>query len=260
MSKLNIALVQIPLVWHNPPENRNLIKSKLDAFFQTNKHFDLVVLPETFTTGFTMTPQAIDYTEAGLTISWMQYLARMYHTAICGSIVVKEGTTYFNRFYFVHPDTKVEHCDKHHTFTPAGESNAYGQGHERKLIHYKGFVIRPLICYDLRFPVWSRNDQDYDLLLYVANWPSPRIGAWDTLLRARAIENISYCIGVNRLGDDPNGNFYPGHSSLYDPLGNQLLFSKDDGISVGTIDRELITSTRSKLNFLADRDRFQIDN
>ncbi len=260
MSKLNIALVQISLVWHNPPENRNLIKSKLDAFFQTNKHFDLVVLPETFTTGFTMTPQAIDYTEAGLTISWMQYLARMYHTAICGSIVVKEGTTYFNRFYFVHPDTKVEHCDKHHTFTPAGESNAYGQGHERKLIHYKGFVIRPLICYDLRFPVWSRNDQDYDLLLYVANWPSPRIGAWDTLLRARAIENISYCIGVNRLGDDPNGNFYPGHSSLYDPLGNQLLFSKDDGISVGTIDWELITSTRSKLNFLADRDRFQIDN
>ncbi len=260
MSKLNIALVQTPLVWHNPPENRNLIKSKLDAFFQTNKHFDLVVLPETFTTGFTMTPQAIDYTEAGLTISWMQYLARMYHTAICGSIVVKEGTTYFNRFYFVHPDTKVEHCDKHHTFTPAGESNAYGQGHERKLIQYKGFVIRPLICYDLRFPVWSRNDQDYDLLLYVANWPSPRIGAWDTLLRARAIENMSYCIGVNRLGDDPNGNFYPGHSSLYDPLGNQLLFSKDDGISVGTIDRELITSTRSKLNFLADRDRFQIDN
>jgi|SRR6056300_582308 predicted amidohydrolase len=259
MSKLNIALVQTPLVWHNPPENRNLIKSKLDAFFQTNKHFDLVVLPETFTTGFTMTPEAIDYTEAGLTISWMQYLARMYNTAICGSIVVKEGATYFNRFCFVHPDTKVEHYDKHHTYSPAGESEAYEQGMKRTLIQYKGFVIRPLICYDLRFPVWSRNDQDYDLLLYVANWPSPRIGAWDTLLRARAIENMSYCIGVNRLGDDPNGNFYPGHSSIYDPLGNQLLFSKDDGISVGTIDKELITSTRSKLNFLADRDHFQIN-
>lgn len=260
MSLLTIALVQTPLVWHNPAENRKLIKSKLDVFFQKNKHFDLVVLPETFTTGFTMNPEQIDYAEAGLTLSWMQYLARMYNSAICGSMVVKDGDAYYNRFYFVHPDTKVDTYDKHHSFTLAGESEAYGQGEERKLINYKGFVIRPLICYDLRFPVWSRNDQDYDLLLYVANWPSPRIEAWDTLLKARAIENLSFVVGVNRIGDDPNGLHYPGHSSIYDPLGKQLLYSEQDGISVGTIDKEYVKATRTKLNFLADRDQFKINS
>lgn len=258
MSLLTIALVQTPLVWHNPPENRRLIKEKLDVFFQKNKHFDLVVLPETFTTGFTMNPDQIDSIESGLTLSWMQYLARMYNSAICGSIVVKDGNVFYNRFYFVHPDTKVDYYDKHQSFSLAGEKEAYGQGNKRTLINYKGFVIRPLICYDLRFPVWSRNDQDYDLLLYVANWPSPRIAAWDTLLKARAIENLSYVIGVNRLGEDPNGLFYPGHSSIFDPLGNQLLYTEQEGISVGVVDIELIKAIRSKLNFLADRDSFEI--
>jgi len=258
MSQLTIALVQIPLVWHHPPDNRSQIKDRLDVFFQKHKSFDLIVLPEMFTTGFTMNPEQIDPIEAGLTLSWMQYLARLYSCAICGSIVVKENHTYYNRFYFVHPDTKVEYYDKHHSFSLAGEKEAYGQGNIRTLINYKGFVIRPLICYDLRFPVWSRNDQDYDLLLYVANWPSPRINAWDALLKARAIENISYVVGVNRVGEDPNGLHYPGHSSVYDPLGKQLVYTEQEGITLATIDTELIKAVRTKLNFLADRDSFTL--
>ncbi|MEM6892514.1 MAG: nitrilase family protein [Bacteroidota bacterium] len=250
---LKVALVQTHLHWENPIGNRLNLQEK---FQEIETPVDLIVLPEMFTTGFTMTPQHIDEAEAEKTLFWMQEMAEKYDAIIVGSQVFFEDSNYFNRLFCVDAKGVLGQYDKRHTFTLAGEDTVYQKGKTRLQFEVNGFTICPLICYDLRFPVWSRNVEDYDVLLYVANWPSPRILAWDALLKARAIENMAYCIGVNRIGMDPEGHEYPGHSSVYDVLGNQIVFSEKEEILMANLSKSHVEKYRNKLKFLDDRDSF----
>jgi len=250
--ELKIALVQSHLLWENPQANREMFNEKLASL---SSNVDLIVLPEMFTTGFTMSPEKIAVEEKFKTTEWMKQWAQKCDAAVVGSIVNPEQDKIYNRLWFVHPDGTSTY-DKRHTFTLAGEDKVYARGEERLLQSFKGFTFCPLICYDLRFPVWSRNVNNYDVLLYVANWPTPRISAWDTLLKARAIENMSYCIGVNRVGLDGLGHEYPGHSAAYDTLGNQIAYSEKEEIIYTTLSKQHIRSNREKLRFLEDRDDF----
>jgi omega-amidase len=197
-------------------------------------------------------------TMEGDTLKWMQYLAVKMKAAIVGSIIINDNNNFYNRLFFVHPTRKVEYYDKRHTFTLAGEHKVFASGSKKLIVNYKDWKICPLICYDLRFPVWSRNVEDYDLLIYVANWPKPRIAAWDTLLKARAIENMSYCIGVNRVGQDASNNEYPGHSAVYDGLGEQLSSFKEneEQIEIITLSKDHLNTIKKKLKFLDDREDF----
>ncbi len=252
---LKIALVQTSIYWENPDLNRAVLSEKINMI---SSDTDLIILPEMFTTGFSMNPNNIEHSEGKETIKWMQQIADEKEVAITGSIIYFENNNYYNRLYFVEPNGKISCYDKRHTFTLAGETKAYQAGNLKIIINYKGFKICPLICYDLRFPVWARNTENYDILLYVANWPKPRINAWDILLKARAIENMAYCIGVNRVGKDKLGHEYPGHSAVYDALGSELLFSTREEIITTTLYKDHIETTRNKLKFLADKDDFTL--
>ena len=255
---LNIAMIQSDLVWENPEQNRLNFSEKINAISDT---VDLIVLPEMFTSGFTMFPQFVAETMDGKTIQWMQSLATAKSAALVGSLVIKEHDNYYNRLVFVHPNGLIDTYDKRHTFTLAGEDKEYKKGNQKLIINYKGFKIRPLICYDLRFPVWSRISEDYDILLYVANWPKKRIKAWDTLLQARAIENMSYCIGVNRVGLDANNFEYPGHSAVYDALGEKLIDinPNTEAVKLVALTKFHVDSARKKLRFLDDKDAFILE-
>ena len=252
IEELKVALVQSHLLWENPQANRNMFDKK---FKDIPEDVDLVVLPEMFTTGFTMNPESIDASEKHKTLQWMKDWAQRKDAAIVGSIVNPEENNFYNRLWFVKPDGMSSY-DKRHTFTLAGEDKVYSRGKKIPLVSFRGFTFCPLICYDLRFPVWSRNTNNYDVLLYVANWPKPRISAWDTLLKARAIENMAYCIGVNRTGIDGLGYEYPGHSAVYDTLGNQIVHSDKDEVLYATLSKQHIKANREKLRFLEDRDEF----
>ncbi len=254
---LNIALIQTALVWENPQQNRTNFSEKIENI---KEPVDLVILPEMFTSGFTMQPSHVAETMQGETISWLTSLASKKQFAITGSLVIEEDGNFYNRMVFVHPNGKIEHYDKRHRFTLAGEHKVYTAGSKKIIVDYKGWKICPLVCYDLRFPVWSRNTVDYDVLIYVANWPAPRITAWDTLLKARAIENMCYCVGVNRVGTDDNNHEYSGHSAVYDVLGTRVdtIPFYEEAIEIITLKKEHISNYRSKLNFLSDQDQFSI--
>ena len=213
-----------------------------------------------FTTGFSMQPQKVFESMQGETIKWMQKIALENNTAIAGSIIILEDNKYYNRFIFVHPSGEINKYDKRHLFVLIGEDKVYTSGKEKLIVTYKGWRICPLICYDLRFPIWSRNVEDYDVLLYVANWPKPRIAAWDALLKARSIENLCYTIGVNRVGIDGNNLEYSGHSVAYDSLGKKLTHIKTnlEDKAVITLSKKHINEVRNKLNFLNDKDAFEI--
>ena len=253
---MKIALIQTSLIWENPNENRRLIQYKINAISQ---YVDLMVLPEMFTSGFTMNPKNVAETMQGETILWLQDLAKAKNCAITGSLVIEENGKYFNRLVFVFPNGEIQYYDKRHLFTLAGEDKVYTAGTEKLIVEYKGFKICPLICYDLRFPVFSRNVEDYDLLIYVANWPKPRVNAWDILLKARAVENMSYVVGVNRVESDNNNHQYVGHSQAIDFLGNCMIepYETED-IFIVELNKEKILETRSKLAFLNDKDDFEI--
>jgi predicted amidohydrolase len=255
--ELKIALIQANLVWHNAEQNRIQFTKKIKTI---KENIDLIVLPEMFTTGFSMTPFEISESMQGKTIGWMQKIASEKNTAIAGSIIIKEEGKYYNRFLFVHPSGNVDTYDKRHLFTLAGEDKIYTSGTKKLIVDYNGWKICPLICYDLRFPVWARNTEDYDVLLYVANWPKPRISAWDALLKARAIENMSYAIGVNRVGVDANKLEYSGHSVAYDCLGKKLTHIKtnQEDMVIITLHKKHLKDVRTKLNFLSDKDTFKI--
>ena len=254
MQTLKIAIIQTNLYWQDASRNRAQLLSKVKSI--TNKP-DVVVLPEMFTTGFSMQPQGLAETMKGDTIKWMVNLASEVKSALCGSLIIKEDNKYYNRFVFVEPNGTIKTYDKKHTFTLAGEHKVYSAGNNKVVIDYKGWRICPLVCYDLRFPVWARNTEDYDVLIYVANWPKPRINAWDALLKARAIENMSYCVGVNRVGKDVNNHQYTGHSAVYNGLGEALSdINEDEHIEIVELNRNHITSIRSKLKFLEDKDDF----
>jgi predicted amidohydrolase len=253
---LKITLVQSELVWENPSANRELFSKKFQTF---EGETDLIVLPEMFTTGFSMNAKKLAEPNEGDSLNWMISEARKHNCAITGSVIISEDDKFYNRLFFVLPDGTYEKYDKKHTFTLAKENETYTAGKERLIVNYKGWKICPLICYDLRFPVWSRNTEDYDVLIYVANWPKVRTVAWDTLLRARAIENMSYCVGVNRVGFDGNDHEYVGHSAVYDVLGKQVSPSAfDEFIETVTLSKEHIESNRKHLQFLNDRDKFTL--
>ena len=251
---LKIAGLQSDLTWHDPKKNIDHFSKIISGL---NKDLDLIVLPEMFATGFSMKPEKM--ADTGTSLKWMGKQAQQTGAAIAGSLMVEENGSFYNRFYFVTPEGHTEYYDKRHRFTLAGEHKVYERGKSLKIADYKGWKIALQVCYDLRFPVFSRNTQDYDLLLYVANWPKPRVFAWDTLLKARAIENMSYCVGVNRVGTDGNGHEYNGHSGIYNSLGATLAFAeeKECVISAG-LTKDHLQETRQKLNFLADRDRFDL--
>ena len=256
--QLKVALIQSDLVWENPEENRINFTNKITGILED---VDLIVLPEMFTSGFTMNAKRVAEPMKGDTVKWMQTIANQKHCAIMGSVVIRENDAFFNRGLFVHPNGHIDHYDKHHTFTLAGEHQTYSAGKKQVIINYKDWKICPLICYDLRFPVWARNTHDYELLIYVANWPKTRVDAWDTLLRARAIENMSYCIGVNRVGFDGNNHEYVGHSAAYNVLGRQIddLEKEQESISIVSLDKSELNDTREKLGFLKDRDVFTLE-
>ena len=254
---MEIAIIQADLVWENPKANRAQFEQKINTISQA---VDLIVLPEMFSTGFTMFPNDLAETMNGETVNWMQEVAQTKQSAICGSIIIEENTNYYNRFVFVYPNGEIKTYDKKHLFSLAGEQNQYTQGTQKVIIEYKDWKICPQICYDLRFPVFSRNVEEYDLLIYVANWPKPRIQAWDALLKARSIENMSYVVGVNRVGLDGNKHEYIGHSIVLDELGNSIVeANENNGVFFTTLDKVQMLQTREKLNFLNDKDYFSIN-
>ncbi len=254
---MKIALIQTSLAWQNPLENRSHLAQKITGFMED---VDLIVLPEMFSSGFTMNPKEVSESMQGETVSWLQHLAKAKNCAITGSLVIEEEGNYYNRLVFVFPNGDIKTYDKRHLFSLAGEDQFYKAGAEKLVVEYKGFKICPLVCYDLRFPVFSRNVENYDVLLYVANWPKPRVNAWDILLKARAVENMSYVIGVNRIGIDNNNNEYVGHSQVVDFLGNYLLEPQEaDSVFIVKLDKAKLLETRDKLGFLNDRDTFKIN-
>ncbi|MER3546872.1 MAG: amidohydrolase [Rhodanobacteraceae bacterium] len=251
MQALNVSLVQGDTRWHDPAGNREYYGSLIAPL---RAHSDLIVLPETFTSGFSNEAIAQAETMDGPTVAWLREESKALDAAITGSVQLRVNEKVFNRLLFVTPDGEVRHYDKRHLFRYADEHKRYAAGRDRLIVEWRGWKICPLICYDLRFPVYSRNRHDprrgfdYDLLIYVANWPSPRAYAWSTLLRARAIENLSYVAGVNRVGTDGNGHEYCGASAVLDFLGQPLSHDSD---------QELVTTTTLSMSELAAyRERF----
>lgn len=255
--KLTTALIQADLEWENPAANKEKLEKQIN---ELEGDTDLIVLPEMFTTGFSMNAENLAEPHKGPSFKWMQKIASENDAAVTGSIITSENGKYYNRLYFVFPDGSSEKYDKRHTFTLAKEHETYDSGTERLIVNYKDWKICPLVCYDLRFPVWSRNTEDYDVLIYVANWPAARVLAWDTLLRARAIENMSYCIGLNRVGRDGKDLDYLGHSAVYDSLGKEVSFRKEESAftEIVTLEKSHLKETRSQLRFLLDRDKFTV--
>ncbi|MEP0263172.1 amidohydrolase [Dokdonia sp.] len=253
---LQVALIQSHLLWENPTANLVNFDALLEDVSDSTQ---LIILPEMFTTGFSMDPVTHAESMDGKTVQWLKKWSQKKNAAVCGSIIITDDNKYYNRFLFATPEGKIQSYDKRHRFMMAGEGGLYTAGQETMLIEYKGWKIFPQICYDLRFPVFARNTVEYDVLIYVANWPKPRVGAWDALLKARAIENMSYCIGVNRIGLDGNGLEYVGHSAVYNVLGDEIAFAKaEEKIITATLSKNHIKETRQRLPFLEDKDEFKI--
>lgn len=251
---MKINIVQTALIWENPAANRE----NLASIFQNSDEADLIILPEMFSTGFSMSRQNLAEPMDGETVNWLKEMSKQHNAAITGSIIIAENGSYFNRLLFVLPSGELFCYDKRHLFSLAGEDKVFKKGNKKLIVDYIGWKIAPFICYDLRFPVFSRNTELYDLAIYVANWPETRINAWDTLLKARAIENMAFVAGVNRIGSDGSKLNYTGHSQLIDPLGACILDAGNlEGVYLGTLDKQILIEARS-LGFLDDRDDFTV--
>lgn len=261
---LRVSVVQGDTRWHDPEGNRAYYGELIGALHGIT---DLVVLPETFTSGFSndVTDRAEDMD--GPTVAWMRERARELDAAVTGSVQLRTGQGVSNRLVFATPDGEVQAYDKRHLFRYAGEHERYAAGRDRLTLDWRGWRVCPLICYDLRFPVFSRNrydveradDLDYDLLLYVANWPAARANAWRTLLRARAMENLCYVVGVNRVGTDGNGLAYSGDSAVVDYLGNAVSECMDmEVVSTTTLFLEELKAHRERFPAMLDADRFEL--
>jgi omega-amidase len=251
---MKIALIQSSLYWENPEKNRKKFEKKIHAIPES---IDLIVLPEMFTSGFTMQPDVVAETMQGETVVWLISLAKAKNTAIMGSLIIEENNNFYNRLLFVFPTGKIQFYDKKHLFTLAGEDKIYTAGTKKLIVEYKGWKICPLICYDLRFPVFSRNAEHYDLLIYIASWPKTRINAWDALLKARAIENMCYTVGVNRIGEDENNFQYNGHSQVVNFMGDYIIDPVETkGVFIVELNKAEQLLAREKFNFLNDQDPF----
>lgn len=252
---MNIKLLQTDIVWQKPEANRDHVENLIDSLSDST---DLVVLPEMFTTGFCTSPKGAAEKADTDTLLWMQSIALRRNMALAGSVATEENGKYYNRFYFVKPDGSYATYNKRHLFTFAGEHKEYTAGEERVVVEYNGFRILLQICYDVRFPVYSRNRGDYDMIIYVANWPTVRLDAWNTLVRARAIENVCYVAAVNRTGSDPFVK-YNGGTALYDFMGKTIAEAgTEEGIVSGTIDMQDLIRFRSKFPALQDADQFKL--
>ncbi|MEM6964362.1 MAG: amidohydrolase [Bacteroidota bacterium] len=256
MNKLRVTLVQSDIIWERIDENLSNFAQRITLLANQT---DIIILPEMFTTGFSMNPASVAEKMNGKTMEWLAHQAKAAAAVVTGSFVAEENGAYFNRLVWMQPDGKYYSYDKKHLFTLAKENEYYQAGTERLVVEWKGWKICPLICYDLRFPVWSRNNVGYDLLIYIASWPTPRTNAWQTLLAGRAIENQAYTIGVNRVGEDNNKLNYSGASSVIDYSGKTIYSAvEQEAIFTATLDYEKQRHFRTKLNFLADQDAFQL--
>ena len=256
MSTLKTLLVQAQLCWKDPARNREHLQNMISL---EAGGFDLVVLPETFTTGFLGDTDLPAEDMGGQTVQWMKKLAEQNDCAIAGSAVITEQGQRFNRLIFVTPEGVSAYYDKRHLFSFGGENRRYTAGRQRVILNHRGWRINLQTCYDLRFPAWCRNRDDYDLMLLVANWPSKRVRHWSSLLEARAIENQSWVIGVNRVGQDGNGLQYPGHSVVHDPSGLCVAHLGDvESTRVVEMDLAMVQKIRTEFPFQADADPFTI--
>ncbi|MFD2202156.1 amidohydrolase [Shivajiella indica] len=258
---IKIALVQTNLFWKDKTANLAMLEEKLMNF---EGETDLIILPEMFPTGFTMEVEEVSEPMNFTTTRWMKQIAKQKKSVVTGSVVIREHNKYFNRLLWVDKFGNVDWYDKRHLFRMAEEDAYYAMGTERKVFDIKGWKILPQVCYDLRFPVWSRNrvegdKMEYDIALYVASWPSPRISAWDILLQARAVENLCYAIGVNRIGQDGNSIPYSGHSGAYNFKGEKLAFSSDEEVILPiSLDYASLVEFREKFPAWKDADEFQL--
>lgn len=253
---LTIGLAQYAIAWEQPQQNHLVIEAMME---QASQIPDILVLPEMFSTGFTMNPNLVAESMDGISVSWMRSLASRFGMGVAGSLSIREENRFVNRFVFIHPDGRLQHYDKRHLFSLAGEDKVYSAGNSREIVKFRGFRINLQICYDLRFPAFSRFDNDYDLLFYVANWPEPRISAWDVLLQARAIENMCFVVGVNRVGIDANAHNYPGHSVVLGPLGEVLADAgSEQKLILTSIDLDSLRHHRDRFGFLEDRDEITV--
>jgi omega-amidase len=253
---MRISIIQATLHWQDKVKNLQLFAEKL---LPLKGETDVIVLPEMFSTGFSMQAEALAEPMSGTTFQWMKTQANLLQSVVVGSFICVEKQQYYNRLVWMQPDGIYHLYDKRHLFSLANEDKYFTAGTTRKIIEYKGFRFCPLVCYDLRFPVWSRNDNAYDVLIYVANWPVPRVHHWDALLQARAIENQAFTVGVNIFGEDGNGLKYSGHSSIYDHAGILLhqICDKED-IASTELSLESLNAYRNRFSFLKDQDTFEI--
>ena len=262
MSTLTVTTIQSDLQWEDKTANLRRLEEKIDGIAA---HTELVILPEMFSTGFSMRPELLAEPMEGPTVNWMRTIATRKKIILTGSVIIEEEGKYFNRLIWMLPNGQFGYYDKRHRFAYAGENEHYSAGHKRLLASVKGWKILLLVCYDLRFPVWSRQaGQDglpeYDLIIYVANWPQRRSLAWKTLLQARAIENQAYVIGVNRVGNDGNNIAHSGDSMIIDPLGEILYHEVDkEDVFTLTLEKEKLDAIRERFPFWKDADRFHID-
>lgn len=258
MQDLAVKLIQTHLHWQDPEANRSHFENLIDA---DKTPVDLIVLPEMFTTGFTMDAAPNAETMDGDSTAWMRQVAGDRGVTLCGSLIIEAGGRFYNRLIWMPPDGQCEHYDKRHLFRMAGEEEHFAAGTQRKIFNLNGWKVCPLICYDLRFPVWSRGINDYDLIIFVANWPATRRSAWQMLLPARAIENQCYALGANRIGTDGNDKRYSGDSAVYDYLGNVILDCGDRACTESaSLDGDALERYRNKFPAYLDADTFEIGN
>lgn len=260
LQSLTISLIQPDLFWEDKDANMHMFESRINSISQKT---ELIVLPEMFTTGFSMNAGKLAETMDGITMKWLSEISRKKKTAITGSIIIEEDGHFFNRLVLMLPNGQFYHYDKRHLFSYAQEHNHYKAGDKKLIGNINGWKMNLQVCYDLRFPVWARQPSDpelqYDIYINVANWPAKRRRAWRTLLAARAIENQCYSIGVNRVGTDGNNHAYSGDSSIIDPFGEVIWTSeKEESVCTYTFEKPPLREARSHFPFLKDADEFRI--
>jgi len=263
MQDLKVTLIQTPLHWQSADANLAMFEEKI---WQINEKTDVIILPEMFSTGFSMESEQLAEPMNFKTFKWMKQMASQTGAAVTGSVIIKDDGKYYNRLIWMQPDGQFKTYDKRHLFRMAIENEHYSGGDQKLVVEWKGWRICPMICYDLRFPVWSRNNylsdlhrMNYDLILYVANWPAARVTAWDVLLKARAVENLSYSIGLNRIGKDGNDVAYNGHSAVINFKGEEILQMDDkEMISTVSLSGEELSKYCKKFPAHMDADKFSI--
>lgn len=254
MQALKITIIQPDIIWENPQANI----AKYSRWIEKIRETDIIILPEMFTTGFSMNPEKLKESMEGLSVEWMNKVAAEQDASVIGSLIIEEDNQVFNRAIWVFPDGKIEKYDKRHLYTMGQEHLHYSPGKEKTIIEFKGWKFCPLICYDLRFPVWARNLEDYDVVLFMANWPSPRHHVWKNLLISRAVENQSYCLGVNRTGTDGTGIKYLGDSACISPKGLAEFMGEKEFVQTYEISYSELHNFRKSFPLLDDRDNFKI--